>query len=117
MIYKFLRFCFLFPIIVLNIHFLSKRIVNECIGTVNYYGTYEFYDFYWMNYLIIYNYEELFYKLKKEFQYYLFSSIFEKIEFSFVNLLFFQKECTETFIKYLYFMCWGFYEIITLLYL
>ncbi len=124
--YNFLRFCFFCPILILNIHFLSRRIVFECIENVEIsittttipvyfqgfknYGTF-LKEFGWLNYVIIYHFEELIYKLKKEFQYYLFSNILKKTNFFFYELYFYKKECNETFIKYLYFVFWLFIEL------
>ena len=120
-LYRFFRLCFLIPILLSNIHFLSKRVVYECIESVevSIFHTYlnknsNLYflkEFYIMNFVIIYNFEELIYKLKKEFHYYVFSTIFEKLEFFFYDLFFYKKECNETFIKYLYFIFWTLIEI------
>jgi hypothetical protein len=111
---KLFRLCFLIPILFLNIHFLSRRIVYECIPI--YYNNNNNNNFlkelYELNLIIIYNFQELVSKLKKEFQYYLFSTIIEKLEFFFYQWLFFyKKECNETFVKYLYFVFWTFIEI------
>lgn len=114
--FRFFRFCFLIPILLSNIHFLSRRVVHECIDDVEVANEYNFLKkFYLMNSIIIYNLEDLIYKLKKEFHYYLFSTIFEKLEFFFYQLFFYKKECNETFIKYLYFVFWTLLEIIQLL--
>lgn len=116
----FLRFCFLCPILFSNIYFLSRRVVFECIENVeirtsnsNSFQNFAFLqEFYWMNYIILYNFDKLIFKLKTEFQYYLFTNIFKHIGMGFYELFFYKKECNETFIKYLYFVFWTLIEFL-----
>lgn len=119
---NFLRFFFISPLLLSNIHFLSKRIVFECIENIEItsdyfqelknYSTF-FKEFYSMNFIIIYNFNELILKLQNEFHYYFFSNIFEKIgNFIMYELFFYKKECNENFIKYLYFIFWFGFEML-----
>ena len=116
--FKFFRICFLIPILLSNVHFLSRRVVYECIENIeitNNNNNNFLKDLYLINFIILFNFENLIYKLKKEFHYYLFSTLTEKFQFFFYQLFFYKKECNETFIKYLYFLLWTLFEFIQLI--